>query len=82
VRWKAEGPKDIYLCGDIPVGAVFSQIDQRGRARWRLWLNGRDAPSEGVEADYLKAKRALENRFHAFLEKAELRPTGYRRRPV
>jgi hypothetical protein len=80
MKWQADGARDVYVCGDVPVGAVFTQIDARGRARWRLWLNGRDEPTEGVEADYVRAKRALENRFQHFLERAELRPTGFRRR--
>lgn len=79
MKWLPQQDRDVYYCGDIPVGDVTVPADLAGPTAWRLWLTGSAALYEGIAGNHRKARRIVENRFNEFLITADLRPIDRRR---
>ena len=66
------GARHPLLCGSVTVGAVFPPAQETGPWAWRVWVNGKSFPSEGMAADRSRAKDAAKFAFRAFLDQAGL----------
>jgi len=64
--------RQCLLCGEIAVGAVFPPAYDTGKWMWRIWLNGRNTPSEGEAKTEDAAKSAALRAFNTFLAAANL----------
>lgn len=74
-EWVWQPSRLVYVCGTVGVGAVFSPACPGGKWRWRMLIDGRLYPESGKAGTQEDARKEVEKRFAAFLDRAALKPS-------
>lgn len=76
MNWLDEGYRDVLMCGNVDVGAVYPPVRRAKVWRWRIWVTATGHPASGSEQSRSGAIRQVEIRFKGFLGAAQLAPVG------
>lgn len=71
-NWRDERYRVLLVSGNLGVGAVYPPRRRFSLWRWRIWVTDSGSVIDGRSSDEAHARRAVESRFRAFLDAAQL----------